>query len=230
MPPQLLLHVGNVMHSLSGYVMHMLSTVYSYDCLGYLRFETDVPILYMGKPKSLISKRDGLKICIPESALSLDVNEVQFKAFFSGWFQFPEGTELVSGLYWIDCPMKQAKVEIQHCAAAKPADLPHILTFVECTQEASLLSGQQDQFKVLDGGVFSSSSRYGSIDLSHSSIVAIVSKQNPTRPPSIDIGVNQPDSSRRYLVRLYYRSIGMHNWEVYFAIMWNLDILINVSI
>ena len=169
------------MHSLSGYVMHMLSTVYSYDCLGYLRFETDVPILYMGKPQSLISKRDGLKICIPESTLSLDVNKVQFKAFFSGWFQFPEGTELVSGLYWIDCPVKQTKVEIQHCAAAKPADLPHVLTFVECTQEASLLSGQQDQFKVLDGGVFSSSSRYGSIDLSHSSIVAIVSKQNPTR-------------------------------------------------
>ena len=138
----------------------------------------------------------------------------------TGPFKFPECTELVSGLYLIETPMKCEKIKIQHCAAAY---LEHALTFVECTQ----VNVHTKQFKFLEGGQFPSD-QYGSVRLRHTSIVGIVFKCDSTSMPAHT--AYQPKSSRRYLARLYYSNRDINTWEAYFIITWKLDILLSVSI
>ena len=165
---------------------------------------------------------------LPENVLPPGVEEcqVRVKTSPSVNFRLPEDTELVSGLYLIDSPVKYVNVEVQHCAAKH--DLYRTLTFVEakCTQGALLHSKLFYQFKIRDGGLFPRNERYGSIQLSPSSILGIVSKQHSTLP---DPRACQPESLRRYLAQLYYSSKGVHSWDVYLVIMWNLDVLIAVS-
>lgn len=172
---------------------------------------------------------------IPKNVLPSGLHEckVHVKVSPTGPFQFPEDTELVSGLYSIEftdfteCVMEPVEVELQHCAAAKQDD--ETLAFVECAQEA-LPSEDRKQFKELFGGTFSQHDRYGKIQLKlcHSSlcsIVGIVSKQQP------GLTACQPKSSpRRYLAQVYYSSSGIQSWEVHFIITWKLDILLSVSI
>ena len=148
------------------------------------------------------------------------------KASLSGQYQFPEDTELISGIYWITSPYKFIKpttVEIQHCIP-KLEHLQHLsrLRFIvaKCTQE-----DLPYQFKILSGGVFSPSSRYGSIKLTHFSGVGIVFLK--TVMQWLGFSAYQP---RNYCARLYYSSSGIHSWEVYFVIMWDLELHISVSI
>ena len=166
---------------------------------------------------------------LPKDALSPDVKEckLRVKVSPSGPFQLPDGSELVSGLYYINfvnCSLEHVKVEVQHCA--KQGDLQNSLTFIECTQEDPLQTAQRKQFKILGGGKFHD--RYGGIELSHSCIVGITSKQHSTSMPAHR--AYQPNSSRKYFAQLYYINIGIHIWEAHFIITWMLDVLLSVSI
>ena len=96
----------------------------------------------------------------------MDDCQVLIKASFSGQFNFPRDTELISGIYWISSQHNYiftlpVTVEIQHCV---PKDLyhPSSLTYIVAKCSPKNLPYQ---FKTLDGGVFSPSSQYGSIDL-----------------------------------------------------------------
>ena len=156
--------------------------------------------------------------------------QVHVTASLSGQFQFPENMEQISGIYWIVSPYtftKSATIEIQHCAAkADHLQNPSSLKFVvaKCTQE-----DLPYQFKILDGGVFSSNSRYqyGSIKLTHFSGVGVVFQ---SVMQWLGLRSNQPESNPRcYCARLYYSSIGVHSWEVYFTVTWDLELHITVS-
>ena len=180
---------------------------------------------YTGKARSFIWKRFCFKMHLPDHALPPGVNECQLhiKASLAGQFQFPEGTECVSGIFWIASSytfVKPVTVEIQHCVT-KPEHLqqPSSLTFIvaKCTQEALPY-----QFKVLDGGVFSSNSRYGSIELTQFSGVGVAFQSVMQW-----LGLKH---ARSYSARLYYSNSGTNSWEVHFAILWNLDLHISVSI
>ena len=136
--------------------------------------------------------------------------------------QVPENTELLSSIYWITCSHKfekAATVEIQHCAT-KPEQPQHTsnLTFIvaQCTQK-----DLPYHFKILNGGVFSHSSQYGSIELTHFSGIGVAFQSVMQW-----LGY-QPKS---YCARLYYRNSGIHGWDVYFVITWNLELHISVSI
>ena len=162
---------------------------------------------------------------LPDNALPPGVNEcqIQIKSSLSGQFKFPENTELISSIYWITCSHKfekAATVEIQHCAT-KPEQPQHTsnLTFivVQCTQK-----DLPYHFKILNGGVFSHTSRYGSIELTHFSGVGVA-----FRSVMQCLGY-QPKKS--YCARLYYHNSGIHGWDVYFVITWNLESHISVSI
>ena len=191
---------------------------------------------YTGKAQSFNWRRFGFKIHLPDHALPPGVNECQLhiKASLSGQFQFPDDTECVSGIYWIACPYtfeKPVTVEIQHCVT-KPEYLQHpsSLTFIvaKCTQE-----DLPYQFKILDGGVFSSNSRYGSIKLTQFSGVGTAFR--PLHRPSLmqRLGLRPREhesDAKSYCARLYYSNSGNNSWEVYFAIMWNLELHISVSI
>ena len=174
----------------------------------------------------------GFKLHIPEDALPPEVDEcrVHITASLSGQLKFPEDTELVSGIYWIATPhkfTKPATVEIQHCFSR--ANHPSSLTYIvaKCTQE-----DLPYHFNVLNGGVFAPFSPYGSIKLTHFSGVGIASQSHPTLMQRPDHGhqvesIVSPEKS--YCARLYYSNSGNHSWEVYFTIMWDLELYVAVS-
>ena len=174
-------------------------------------------------------RRFGLKMQPPKGALSADVKECKLcvKVSPSGPFQFPEGTELVSGLYYINfvnCSLEHVKVKVQHCA--KQGGLQNSLTLIECTQEDPLLSAHMKQFKILGGGKFHD--QYGGIELSNSCIVGIAYNRHSTSMAAHR--ACQLKLSRKYFAQLYYSNIGIHIWEAHFIITWMLDVLLSVSI
>ena len=152
------------------------------------------------------------------------------KASLSGQFDFPRDAELVSGLYWLSSRhvfTQPVTVDIQHCAQEglqQQSRLTYIVA--SCSQEELPY-----QFKTLEGGVFSPNSRYGSISLSHFSGLAIASQPHPHQSlvQKFSRKVRQTHV-RSYCSRLYYSSSGINSWEVYFVIMWDLELHMAVSI
>ena len=204
---------------------------------GYLRSVVvlgHISFIYTGRAQSFEWLNHGFKIHFPENALPSEVSECRLhvKASLSGQFQFPEDTELISGIYWIATPHKFTKsvtIDIQHCLSKTD---PSSLTFIiaKCTQD-----DLPYHFNVLNGGIFAPSSRHGSISLIHFSGFGVASRA-PRRPSLIQRLAHrrhQVDSEisnmKSYCARLYYRSSGILSWEVYFAIMCNLELHIAVS-
>jgi len=206
--------------------------------VGYLRgveVIDQTSFTYTGRAQSFEWVNHGFKLHVPEDALPPEVDEcrVHVKASLSGQFQFPEDAELVSGIYWIATPHKFTKpvtVEIQHCFAK--TEHPFSLTYVvaKCSQE-----DLPYHFSILNGGVFAPSSRYGSINLTHFSGIAIASRssQHPSRirRPTLRHRSVETDLTdvKSYCARLYYSSSGIYSWEVHFTIMWDLELHLAVS-
>ena len=168
----------------------------------------------------------------PKNALPPGVDEcrVHIKASLSGQFDFPRDAVLVSGLYWLSSRhvfTRPVTVEIQHCAQ-EDAQLQSSMTYIvaSCSQEELPY-----QFKTLDGGVFSPSSRYGTINLTHFSGLAVASHPRPRQSllPKFSRKVHHTQV-KSYCSRLYYSSGGINSWEVFFVIMWDLELHISVSI
>ena len=155
---------------------------------------------------------------------------VHVKASLSGQFDFPRDAELVSGLYWLSSRhvfTRPVTVDIQHCAQddlLQQSRLTYIVA--SCSQEELPY-----QFNTLEGGVFSPSSRYGTISLTHFSGLAITSQPRPRQSlvQKFSRKVRHTEV-RSYCSRLYYSSSGINSWEVFFVIMWNLELHITVSI
>ena len=174
----------------------------------------------------------GFKLHFPENVLPPGVDEcrVHVKASLSGQFDFPRDAELVSGLYWLSSRhvfTQPVTVDIQHCAQEglqQQSRLTYIVA--SCSQEELPY-----QFKTLEGGVFSPNSRYGSINLTHFSGLAVASQPRPR------LSLMQRFSrkvlhahEKTYCAKLYYSSSNVHSWQVYFVIMWDLELHISVSV
>ena len=217
-------------HALLALVVSVRCDVFSYVAYlhsGYLRGVEVIDhtsFIYTGRAQSFNWRTFGFKMHLPDHALPPGVNEcrLHIKASLSGQFQFPEDTECVSGIFWIASPFTfktPVTVEIQHCVT-KPEYLQHpsSLTFIitKCTQE-----DLPYQFRILDGGVFSFDSQYGSIQLTEFSGLGVAFQ-------SVMQWFNLKNA-RSYCARLYYSRIGAHSWEVNFAITCDLGIHINVS-
>ena len=204
--------------------------------LGYLRGVEVIDhtsFTYTGRAQSFNWRRFGFKMHFPDHALPSSVNECQLhiKASLCGQFQFPEDTECVSGIYWIASPYtfeKPVTVEIQHCVT-KPEHLqqPSNFTFIvaKCTQEELPY-----QFKTLDGGVFSPSSRYGSIKLTQFSGIGTAFQSTRRQSLMQRLGLRTRQHAKTYTARLYYSRTGTNSWDIYFAITWNLELHITVSV
>ena len=114
----------------------------------------------------------GVKLHIPQNSLPIDCQqcELKIRASLSGKFKLPPNCELVSGMYWIQCPVKFTKdvtLEIQHCCTQTEK-----LTFVR--GESTEKSLDPYLFHILKGGKFPESSTHGSIELSAFSYIGIV--------------------------------------------------------
>ena len=203
--------------------------------LGYLRgveVIDHITFTYTGKAQSFEWLNHGFKLHFPENALPPGVNEcrVHVKASLSGQFDFPRDAELVSGLYWLSSRhvfTQPVTVDIQHCAQEDLQQQSRLAYIVaSCSQEELPY-----QFKTLEGGVFSPNSRYGSINLIRFSGLAITSQPRPRQSLVQKFSRKVRHTQvKSYFSRLYYSSSGINSWEVFFVIMWNLELHITVSI
>ena len=158
----------------------------------------------------------GVKLHVQQDSLPADCQQcrVEMRASLSGQYTLPVDCELVSGVYWVHCPVKLSKhatLEVQHCSMQKEG-----LSFVraECTQEQLPYV-----FRRQEGGVFSEHSSHGSIELSWFSGWGI-GRFFTSRHPD----------SQQYSGQVYYASDSPNKWQVLFAIRRNLDLDAVVSV
>ena len=154
-------------------------------------------------------KKYGFRLYFSKSNLPSGMGEcrINIRVSFSGQFQLPEDSDLLSPVFWISAHCKFAKpveLEIQHCALRDEATLSQ-LSFV------SAKCSQRDppyRFTQLDGGVFTRHSSYGSITLSHFSGIGVTGRKN---------------SPRFYCAHLYRTMKEMYDWRFYFVITQDLN-------
>ena len=134
--------------------------------------------IFPGKPVTYAWHGHGLWLHIPADALKPRASPLTMiiQASLSGHFQLPDDTELVSGIYWVAFPQRfhqPVTMKVQHCAYLEHPDQLSSLFFItaRCNQETLPY-----QFMKIPGGVFSTDSSYGTIQLSHFSGVGVVRK------------------------------------------------------
>ena len=201
----------------------------------------ETELTYTGAAESFEWSGHGFRLHFPEHLLPRDLSAcvLNVKAAISGQFELPKGTELVSGVYCISSPCKFTSgvtVDIQHCLKATAGRDVSRLSFViaDCSQP-----GLPYCFKPLDGGVFTGHSSYGSVELSHFSLLAIVYWLVGFRPASEgSSSESESDSSApeslssmpqvNYCSQLYYRQPHLKTYKVNFVITRNLELHIRV--
>ena len=152
----------------------------------------------------------GIRFYVGKGSLPASVEEcrINVKASFSGQFQLPEGSDLLSPVFWISASCKFTKpvtLEIQHCAVREDETALSGLTFV------SAKCSQKDlpyKFRQVEGGVFTTHSSYGSIQLNHFSGFGVTGRK---RTP------------RSYCAHLYHTMKQMYEWRFYFVITQDLE-------
>ena len=175
----------------------------------------------MGQAQSFDWVNHGFKLHLPENALPPEVDKckVHVKVSLTGEFQFPDGSEVISGIYWIYAPhvfVQPVTVEIQHCVQLEsPQDSDDLaLVVAKCSQK-----NLPYQFKVLEGGVFSPHSSYGSIQVTHFCGIGAIRRNN-----------HRTRTQKCYCAKLYYILKNRTRWDVHFVITLNMDLHISVSI
>ena len=191
-----------------------ISCVYLPLPLGYLcvvEVTDHITFTYTGKAQSFEWLNRDFKMHFPENALPPEVDEchVYIKTSLSGQFDLPR-----------DVFTQPVTLEIQHCVQDLQQQSSLTYVVASCSQEELPY-----QFKTLERGVFAPNTQYGSINLTHFSGLAIASQPHPRQ----SCKACNPQV-RSYYSRLYYSSSGIHSWEVFFVIAWNLELHIAMSI
>ena len=166
-----------------------------------------------GAPLNYHWKEHGLKLYAPANAMEQKADPVtlNIQAIHSDGIQLPENVELVSGVYVVTFPQQifqPVRMELQHCASLEH---PHQLPSLSFVTAKSMQGLPPYQFQLLPGGIFPAKASYGNIQLSQSSGVAIVN-----------------DGSKNYTAVTYYIPQSATTWLVYFFIMWDLELSLQV--
>ena len=162
------------------------------------------------KGSSFQWKGYGLRLHVSKDSLPPGMGEcrINIKVSLSGQFQLPEGSDILSPIFWISAPckfMKPVTLEIQHCALVEDEAALSNLSFVltKCSQRDLPYT-----FKQLEGGVFTTHSMYGSIQLSHFSGVGVTGRKG---------------SLRSYCAHVYHTKKMDYEWRYYFVIIPDLE-------
>ena len=197
-----------------------------------------------GKSLSYVWEDHGLKLHIPADALEPINSSVTLtiQASIAGHYQLPDKMEFVSGAYCIAFPGKLSRpvtLELQHCACLEsPEDLSH-LTFVTAKCNPDSLPYK---FETLSEGLFSTTSRYGVIELRNFSWVSIVWQrvcQGVEKLMRFFSRNSEGESCgeeaarkeiRLYTAQIYYTRVEARPtvWLMEFVIIWDLDIHLKV--
>ena len=122
------------------------------------------------QPQKLEWPGYGFYIEVPEGSLPPGVTaSVAVKVILGGQFQFPEGSQLISALYWISSSevfLNEVAVNMQHCAVIKNEEQCSTFRFIiaKCSQEVLPYRFKERV------GVFNSHTKYGTIKLKQFSV------------------------------------------------------------
>ena len=188
---------------------------------------------YRGETLSFTLKDYGFKLHLPQDALPLDVTEcsVRVRAALSGQFQFPDGAELVSGIYSIHSShsfTRSVTVEIEHFSTIDTPEEAEELSFVISTEDQL-----PSQFRPLKDGIFPIHSQFGTIEVTHFSKYG-VTRTKKSRRSARHEQVNQeqsygPESRNLYKGYLLLFTEIDNDWEVTFSITPDTEIHSKVS-
>ena len=176
------------------------------------------------RPQVFHWEKYGFKMNVPQGSLEAsETCDVAFKAIAHGQFEFPENTQLVSGVYAIYMPRKllqPATIEVEHCVRLKSTEQCNRLSFVRayCTQKDLPYT-----FKALKGGHFSPDSSVGKISLSRFSLVAITQEVSTN-----DTAVLDDDHTYLAHVNHYLISLQPPKWAVVFLVTTRLQLIVEV--
>ena len=160
-------------------------------------------------------KKYGFKMSVPQGSLGADETcDVAFKAIAHGQFQFPENTQLVSGVYAIAMThklLRPATVEVEHCVDLETTDQCTYLSFVRayCTQK-----DLPYKFKEIEGGAFFPESSIGKISLTRFSLVGIIDRD--TSSVTVSQLVKARSYDYMYLAHVLYYQVKPSTWAVVF--------------
>ena len=164
-------------------------------------------------------KDHGFKLHIPENALREGISEysINIKASLAGQFEFPEGYELVSAVYWVKTTpknfLKPVLMEVQHCANFNnPSQLHFVHT--SCTQKSLPY-----KFEVIDEGTFTPGSKYGALSTTHFSGTGIAKE------------VTSDEHSCQYCAQVYFTDKLLEDYWYYchFVVTKDLEMCFTVS-
>ena len=201
--------------------IHAVPCVYMYLPIGHLvgvDMIAETTFMIGSDACTFQLKGCGVKLHIPQDSLPADCQKcmIRIGASLSGQFKLPPSCRLVSGVYWVHCPVKLSKnvtLEVQHCST-QTEDLRFV--WAESIKEplAPYL------FKILEGGEFPRGSTHGSIELPTFSLFGIIFMWCASfiYPYSYSAKV--------------YRSLTevRHIWKIYFTIKRDLDLEEEVSV
>ena len=151
------------------------------ECLSDVQVAEKKLFLVQGdKPQLMNWERFGLRIGVEEDSLSSssETVEVATAALFGGELKFPKNTVLVSAVYAVTVSkrlLKPLRLEIQHCVdlTGQPGLSKYLKFAIASVSTHSL----PYQFRIIEGGEFSSDSRYGSIERKEFCLVCILGEE-----------------------------------------------------
>ena len=161
-------------------------------------------------------KGHGIKLHIPADALKpgTPTLTMSIQASLSGQYQLPDDTELVSGVYWVAFPQRFSQpvtLELQHCACLEHPDQLSSLFFItaKCNQKTLPY-----QFQSLPGGVFSTNTLYGAIELSRFSGFGVARRKR---------------KRKHYIGKIFYiPQATITTWLMHFTIICDLELCLKV--
>ena len=179
---------------------------------------------------------NGMKLQIPAKALEpgTPTQTMTIQASLSGQYQLPDDTELVSGIYWLTFSQRFSRpvtMELQHCAYLEHPDQLYSLFFLtaKCNQKTLPY-----QFQELPGGVFSTNTSCGAIELNHFSGVGVGMKKGKGKSR----GGKKKDKEKEkeeehevekcYTARVFYIPQVASTWLMHFTIICDLELCLRV--
>ena len=194
--------------------------------------------VFPGEPLDYYWEEHGLRLHIPADALDTSTPPLtmRIQASLSGQFKIQDDMELVSGVYGISFPSEKLKqpvtLELQHCAYLKQNKRTY-LTFVtsKCNQETLPY-----KFEPFHGGVFSSESEYGIVQIKHFSGIAVASKVNQShsreQEGDSDDKTAEQSVAKKYVALTYYTQAKSTRttWKMYFTIIPSLALRLKVCL
>ena len=178
-------------------------------------------VFVSNKGQTFYWKNHGLKLHIPAQSLPAGTGKclLQIKVGLSGQFEFPPETALISAVYWLYSPVKfthRITAEIQHCG--KSTEIMRMkFVLAKCNQKQLPY-----KFRPLQNGTFTTHTSYGSIQLSHFSLLAIVVQMISRFSLS-----SSPEQHRVYCASLFY--VGNRTSPtIHFVVTLNLEAHIEV--